>query len=459
MDHGNLDWTRYQDIAGQTPSLQGYTQLCLFFPVEQPQAKQKIVQLVESTSIKIVSNFPWLSGQVSNQGSTPKNSGIFKIGSYREHGTGLDIIVKDLDMTYRDVIERNAPMEMLHGQLLSTRSDMTRIYDFSKTPGPVMVLQLSFVQGGVIITFAAAHNIMDLNGLGTFISLFGRISTGEEVTKNEMEWGNVDRKRLFSLLDPTEKELDHSMLIVDPTEKKSGRGNPALLPSKAIWAYVRFKREKLSNFKTTMLCDINTEPGQAGSEWLSTDDVLSAFIWKHITLARQARCSPKSTLCRVINARRLLSPPVSTYYLGHLVSCTYNTTSLQNLTIQPLSVTALALRKTLLQQNDYAIRSFNTFIHRHENKGVINYTARMDLSRDLLISSGASLGVSNVDFGPLLGKPDCVRRPRWDAAEGVVYFMPKSRDGDIDAAICLRCDDWEILKADKAWREFGEHIG
>lgn len=101
-----------------------------------------------------------------------------------------------------------------------------------------------------------------------------------------------------------------------------------------------------------------------------------------------------------------------------------------------------------------------TFIHRHKNKRPINFASGLELgSQDLLLSSGAGLAVYHIDFGHLLGTPECVRRPRWNPAEGIVYLMPKMRNGDLDAAICLREDDWTRLMGDQTWNEFGEYIG
>lgn len=80
----------------------------------------------------------------------------------------------------------------------------------------------------------------------------------------------------------------------------------------------------------------------------------------------------------------------------------------------------------------------------------------------MLFSSGAGLDVYDVDFGPLLGKPELIRRP-WveckdGASEGIGYFMPKKRDGSVDVLMCLREEDWESLGRDEVWRSFGEMI-
>lgn len=81
---------------------------------------------------------------------------------------------------------------------------------------------------------------------------------------------------------------------------------------------------------------------------------------------------------------------------------------------------------------------------------------------DVLFSSGAGLGVYNVDFGPLLGRPALVRRP-WvectdGGSEGIGYFMPKDLEGGVDVLACLRDEDWDGLAKDEIWSSFGETI-
>lgn len=82
---------------------------------------------------------------------------------------------------------------------------------------------------------------------------------------------------------------------------------------------------------------------------------------------------------------------------------------------------------------------------------------------DVLFSSGAGLGVYDVDFGSLLGRPALVRRP-WvectdGGSEGIGYFMPKDLEGGVDVLLCLREADWERLEKDEVWSSFGETIG
>ena len=71
----------------------------------------------------------------------------------------------------------------------------------------------------------------------------------------------------------------------------------------------------------------------------------------------------------------------------------------------------------------------------------------------------------NLDFGLELGFPESIRRPRFEALEGLVYFLPRS-GGDGDAAfgdvvvmVCLRDGDLERLRGDEVFSSYVEFIG
>jgi hypothetical protein len=465
-----INWSRYQDVAGQLPCLQGYTLFSLFFPLQDASANdaEAITKSVTDTSIKLTTMFPWLSGQVVNEGSGLECSGIFKIVPYRGVQAGFDIIVRNHpELDYSEIMSRRVPMDEIDGKLLSPKRDLTALYDLAKTPEPVVVLQLNFLTGGVVLTFTAEHNAMDMNGLGKFLELFGKVSRGESLTNEEIETGNCERKNIITLLRQGEVELDHSMYIAEPESKTLEVENDGPLPVKARWAYVRFTKQKAAALKD--MAAPRNSPSFSEQEvnrtmWVSTDDAITAFLWQRITLARLPRLSQtsfsNSTIRRAVNGRRLLEPPISSSYMGHVVSNTSNSKSLPKFATISLSEIACDLRKELNQMNDFSIRSFVTFISRHDNKRPINYASGLKLAEtDLLLSSGAGLSVYHVDFGSPLGTPECVRRPRGNTAEGIVYLMPKTQNDDLDVAICLRDEDWTRLGGDQVWSEYAEYIG
>jgi hypothetical protein len=78
---------------------------------------------------------------------------------------------------------------------------------------------------------------------------------------------------------------------------------------------------------------------------------------------------------------------------------------------------------------------------------------------DVRLSSWAKEKCCDLDFG--FGKPTAVRRPRFaqGAREGLVYFLPKTLDGEIAVGVCLRDDDLERLKDDVEFSKFGTYVG
>jgi hypothetical protein len=89
--------------------------------------------------------------------------------------------------------------------------------------------------------------------------------------------------------------------------------------------------------------------------------------------------------------------------------------------------------------------------------------AGSSLNLDVRLSSWAKEICYDLDFGFGFGfgKPKAVRRPAFTegAREGLVYFLPKTLDGEIAVGVCLREADLERLKTDEEFAKFGRYIG
>jgi hypothetical protein len=470
MSTSTIDWSQYVDIAGQLPSLQGYTQFILFFKSQNDSKEKKtLVQSLSDTSTRLASLFPWISGMVVNEGRSNDDSGTFKIIPGLSHADRFDIVEnEELHIGYSELSLAHFPMSVLYGDKFSPKFDLTSPYDLSKQHQPVMVIQTTFLKGGLAITFAAAHNCMDMSGLGKFIELFAKVIKGEDVTREEHMQGDRDRRGVIPPMESSDIRNKSQILKWKTEEAGNDTATPAAdVATPGRWAYVRFSSEKLGLLRTLASQANRKEESddiKLSDEhpvWISTDDSLTAFIWQRITHARQVNnSSTTSKLCRAINTRRLLAPSVSESYMGQMVACTFNTISTMDMfRLKHLPDIARDLRTKLNQLDDQAIRNFFWFIQRQKDKSQISFTAHMDLSKDLLISSGAGLPLHHLDFGPLLGMCESVRRPWWNVSNGVVYFMPKNRDGAIDAAICLSEKDWIVLQQDENWTQFADYIG
>ena len=442
--------SQFQDVLGQMTFLKVYTQLCIGFPIAH--STEDVVAAIQKGAAKLTETFPWLAGQVINEGSGPGNSGLFKIIPYAKHQKNPPVIVKRLpNLDYQDIIEKKAPMSMLDGDILAPRKGIPASYGENEEPAEVFSIQANFIKGGLILTFAGQHNVMDMNGQGHLISLFAKAMRGELFSETEIKEGNRDRRNIISLLKDDEPLLDHSFMQVDP----SNAGPPELHP--ATWVYFRFSKASLETLKEEAQSSISNN--RTGSPF-SINDIVTAFVWQRISAARLARFSPdeETKLSRAVNGRSILDPPLSSSYMGHCVTCTITPLTLHEITNAKLGDLSVLLRREISDITSYSIRSIATLVSRTPDKNTISYAAKLTFSKDLMLSSWAHQRTESLDFGPL-GQPDFVKRQKFTPLESLCYLMPRTRDGDIDLATCLREDDLAMLANDKKWTEHTEYIG
>jgi trichothecene 3-O-acetyltransferase len=212
----------------------------------------------------------------------------------------------------------------------------------------------------------------------------------------------------------------------------------------------------------TALKSLATNTIALPSGYISTDDALSAFIWQSVIRARLPRLNPtaESTFARAVDVRRYLDIPQT--YTGVMQNMTYHTYTLQKLVEEPLGGVASQLRSAVDPETSnlgYNTRALATFLNRTSDKNIFSVTATLDLSVDIMLSSWAKIDCYELDFNLGLGTPEAVRRPQFDPVESLIYLMPKTLDGEIAVAICLRDEDMERLRADEEFAKYGRYIG
>lgn len=445
------DFSRYQDVFGQLMFLKTYTQIVLGFPTPEPVSDEAITKNLEAAAKTLTDAFPWLSGHVIREGAGPGKTGLAKIVPYAPGTRLTPVVAKDcrnLCPSFQTIVDAGAPMSMLDGEILSSREGIPCGYDESIEPAPVLLIQANFIEGGVLVTFAGQHNIVDMNGLAQLIRLFAKACRSESFTQLELEQGNRDRRTVIRLLSPDELKTD-----VTPFRVQGDHPEPDV-PSK--WVYFHFPGSSLAELKS-----VASTPGS----WVSTDDALSALVCQRITAARIQRLGSgqpgaTATFCRAINSRRFVETRVPPEYMGHMVYCIDRKLSLDDAAgAMDLSVLAGKLRDDLKNLQPVEIHSFVTALSETDDKGSMVYGATLDASRyDVMFSSWAGQGLYQQSFGKL-GNPQIAKRHRFKPMEGLIYFMPRTDAGDIDVAVCLREEDIDRLRVDEILTKYGKYIG
>ena len=464
--HGN-DLDVYLDILGQQPGLNRlYTQICICFSVSDECSHPAITDTLTNGLERLLASFPWLAGQVVNEGSDEGNSGIFKIKPWESPPR---LVVKDRTLdpsipTMDALRQANFPFRMLDESIIAPRKTLPGSPDESPSdPVPVFLIQATFITGGLLLTFVGNHQTMDMTGQGQVIDLFSKARHNEQFTSEELSCGNLARRNLIPFLDDSYEqgsELAHQIAKPTPSEATLSGTHDQIAQTaspKCIWAYFSFEPSSLTVLKELAMRTMTLPSGH-----ISTDDALTAFIWQSVIRARCPRLSPtvEVTLARAVDIRRYLD--ISPTYPGVVNNMSYHTYTLQKLLEEPLGTVTSQLRSAIDPRTSnlgYNTRALATLLNRTQNKTNIDVTSMLDLSVDIMVSSWAKLDCYDLDFNLGVGKPDCVRRPQFPPCESLIYLMPKRLDGEIAVGICLRNDDMGRLRADEQFAKFGRYIG
>lgn len=435
-----------------------YTQLCFCYPIADGASHTAIVETLTSGLERLTASFPWLAGQVVNEGASEGNTGIFKILPFERLPR---LVVKNLTNddsapTMDALRQANFPFSMLEEKAICPR--MTLAGGPGETPSdpaPVLLLQVNFITGGLLLTIVASHSTMDIVGQGQTMHLLSKACRNEPFMSEEVMDGNLDRRNLIPLLDDSWKpESKPARQILKPalSQSTSGDHSASSAPASFTWAYFTFKPASLAALKALATSSIKIP-----SNFISTDDALCALIWQSVVRARLARLDPAidSIFTRAVDMRRYLDIPKT--FVGNMATKTTNTSTLQKLADEPIGVLASQLRSVLDPYTlKHKIRAYATSQTRTRDKAA---GSLVDRTKYVVMSSWSKVDCYEIDFNLGLGRPESVRRPQFSPMEGVVYLLPKALDGEIAAGLCLRDDDMEKLKVDEEFVKYGQYIG
>lgn len=144
-----------------------------------------------------------------------------------------------------------------------------------------------------------------------------------------------------------------------------------------------------------------------------------------------------------------------------MVTTISTTCNFNDLVVESLRTTASRLRAALIETDLARLTQTAATITSHADPQPSHPSgARSKVPcLDLKASSWAKETCCTLDFGDLLDVPMAVRRPAFEAWEGLVYFMPKAANGDIAVAVCLREKDFMRLTRDAAFMELCSFVG
>lgn len=435
-----------------------YTQMTLCFSIADHnniESYSEATEILTKGLARLSASFTWIAGKIVN-----------KQGTWMIEPSNVSLVIKDFredsKLAWEALQRANFPFSMLHERQIAPRNTMTicKYFEVPNPDLPVFRVQANLVIGGLLLTLVGQHGSMDMTGQGQVMHLFAKACRDEPFTKSELSVGNTNRKHVVKLLDENTAGPGLDEQIMRGTSAISGELPKTIAPHapRCIWAYFDFSAASLIALKSRAV-----ETKSSNSKFVSTDDVLTALVWLAITRSRLARLdnisSLNSSLIRTVDARRYLSLPSA--YPGMITSSTRHTSAVDALTKQSLGDISVQLRSALDPASiEHTMRSSATSLAKPgwqapKRSGVATSVPQLDVK----LSSWAKENCYDLDFG--FGKPTAVRRPQFveGSREGLVYFLPKTLEGDIAVGVCLTEDDLGRLREDNDFAKYADYIG
>ncbi|KAK8092603.1 hypothetical protein PG999_014802 [Apiospora kogelbergensis] len=435
-----------------------FTQISLCYPMTDKSRLPELMKTLQRGLERLTESFPWLAGQVVCEGAAANVAGVFIIKPLDKTPrlTVRDLTEESTMSSLEDIRQAGYPMDRLDEDMVAPRRTSSGCP--GETTAEVFQLQVTIIEDGLILTFLGQHQCMDGVGQGQVMHLLSKACRGEAFTADELRSGNRDPADAIPLLDEnnltTGPELRYNM--AKPLSASDAKPRAA-----GVWCHFSFPLDSLRTLKQTA-----EQALPATTQFISTDDALTAFVWQSIMRARLPRLPEDSPalLARSADIRKHVG--ISATHPGFAQCMTYHDQfTAQELVDSPLGAIAADLRAALAPGTStlaHDARALATLVARTPDKSAVSLLGgAFDMAggRDVMINSWAGQGAYGLDFGLGLGLPEAVRRPRFDGFQGLVYLLPKRPDGEVGVAVCLSGEDLQRLKDDGEFTRLATVVG
>ncbi|ERF75303.1 hypothetical protein EPUS_00095 [Endocarpon pusillum Z07020] len=381
-----------------------------------------------------------------------------------------------LDLSYEVMISRGISLSTFKDDLCPVRSASDH-----STPGkknPVLAASVGELEGGIFLSIAVHHNVMDGVGFGDLLDLIAQNTKGVQrasATLLDPDEPLYREPRLRQALD-SGKELHHqdvdtdlkSLLANHPEYTMTPPSMPSQFPACTSKLLI-VTLEKIEATKQTLT---------GSMPFLTTNMIVSSLLWSCITRVRCARAGTnaiqKSRLGMAVNGRQRLGAGFANKnYLSNVNM--YALTELQVNKVTSCAATqeisgAIPPREMIEVFEAVAASTSSDRISSRHVGEVVGIVDQLEDIRslfpgwnfyhgpDLSITSWANLNTYEADFGEYLGRPGLVR-VSYAEFDGLCIILPRRRTQHsgggqdvIEVIIRLQADDLARLQEDEVWK-------
>ena len=345
----------------------------------------------------------------------------------------------------------------------------------SPAPGdkcPVFAAQANLIKGGWLLGISFWHLIMDGTALAIALRVLAQNCLLVQNPSGQAQAGSKLSGDIYNKSRLHESSSEYQSLLSDHPEyyflPEVPTGPPpfATIPLKVDVFHVSPASIKALKAAATPI--IGTDTHIKEPMWVSTNDAVSALIWRSIMVVTYEGTEYKDeplSCCQVaVNARPKMDPPLPADYFGCALTFGTNYLPISSILVPgSLSTMALMIRQSIMKVTAPYIDSVIAMIH-----DVPDYRRFMPtsfvgiLGHGTVHTSWSAFPLYDYEWGQALGgKCERVRAPKlgmYNGLQTVLPALPESQGGGFEVMIGLEPHVMEKLKKDPVWSKYCEPI-
>lgn len=395
-------------------------------------------------------------------------AGVLKLVAIPPNDEISRIVIKDLTspgafpLSYSDLKAKNFPLSVFNGEILCRRA----LWPEQGDRLPVSLVQANFINGGVILTWCIFHAFGDGNTFLTWTKIWAeecRRAAGEEVLEplrlDPAMFGDREKVMRSSGRNPgrMEDHPEYTLLPFTPTGPP-----PKMTSASHVGQVFYFSKEKLKELKE------QAAPGNAkregGQEWISTNDALSALLWRTVMAVQypleRLEGNPVSVLNIAIDGRLRTDPPVHPSTVGCFLEYVAVSERIREMLDGSLGLADLAIviRKALVKADKQFTDDVAALVEGLEDVDRLVATAFLDVpGYNCVQTSWVNFELYGLNWGEKLGGAiQAVRAPSVGVLNGLQVVLPVLPDGGMEIIVGVEGSCLERLLSEPLWVRFAE---
>ena len=449
-----------------------YIRICLAYRTSSDLQQETALKGLQEFIRKTVMAKPYLAGNVIDVDSPKEYAGRaevrFTMNDYKNYPRVEEFHLTNEDgssINYDELDEAGLPPSRLRPENMSFLPPNAD----PKVKSPVLRVRACMVQGGLIISIYLHHCISDGTGFDLITS--GRLQNDFFAFPWATEAGNggpVELEARLKDFAARKSEIRQSLstyranLKMTREIKAKHRTGPTLPTNEPGRGCVFF----LDGEKIRKTVKQFTELSTSSNIHHTTNSVIMAILWRHMTLARRSSIDQESIktskLFIPVNIRNRMVPPLPEGYFGAAVDsgiAKLNIDTLTSTAPETLLQTSQTIRAAIDSVDDNWVRQMISYANKADSDTDVSDIQGSGMDRvhgaDMYITSWLKLGSYQHDLGMGLGGPDWVRKP-WSRDPGSCIILPeRSKTPEFYEVVSqMTTADMERLLQDEEFKEF-----